>query len=126
MTKIILSSVIAVDIDPKKIQMARHNAKIYKVAHKITFIVGDIFELYTKLKANVLFMSPPWGGPGYSRVNYSLMTMCSEQLDWRRCKLFDVAEKIAPKIAFHMPKSTNINEVSPRYHPCCRFNIILY
>lgn len=92
--------------------MARHNAAIYKVAHKIEFIVGDIFKLYPKLRANVLFMSPPWGGPEYSRINYSLASMCSEQLACRRLGLFNVAKTIAPKIAFHMPKTTNVNEVS--------------
>ncbi|KAE9545642.1 hypothetical protein AGLY_001185 [Aphis glycines] len=55
----ICKKVIAVDIDPNKIRMARHNAEIYGVADKIEFIVGDIFLIYPKLKADVVFMSPP-------------------------------------------------------------------
>lgn len=36
--------VIAIDINPKKIEYARHNAKIYGVDDRIDFIVGDFFS----------------------------------------------------------------------------------
>lgn len=52
--------VIAIDIDEKKIEMAKHNANIYGVAERIEFIVGDYFELASTLKADVVFLSPPW------------------------------------------------------------------
>jgi len=56
--------------------MARHNAEIYGVADKIEFIVGDIFLIYPKLKADVMFMSLPWGGPEYFLNKcYSIETM---------------------------------------------------
>ena len=56
---------IAIDIDAKKIEMARHNAQLYKVADRINFIVGDFLKLAPFLKADVVFLSPPWGGPNY-------------------------------------------------------------
>ncbi|KAJ8950152.1 hypothetical protein NQ314_008005 [Rhamnusium bicolor] len=59
--------VIAIDIDPKKIEMARHNAQVYGVANNIDFIVGDFLQLADTLKADVVFLSPPWGGPTYAR-----------------------------------------------------------
>lgn len=103
---------IAVDIDPNKIKMARHNAKIYGVADKIEFIVGDIFLIYPTLKADVVFMSPPWGGPGYSRSKcYSIKTMCNDHHVGGGFKIFDIVKTIAPNIAFHIPKNTNILEV---------------
>lgn len=52
--------VIAIDIDPKKIEMAKHNATIYGVQDKIEFIVGNYFDLIDGLKADVVFLSPPW------------------------------------------------------------------
>lgn len=61
--------VIAIDIDPKKIEMAKHNAAIYGVADRIEFIVGDFLTLADSLKADVIFLSPPWGGPQYLKVN---------------------------------------------------------
>lgn len=61
-------SVIAIDIDPKKIEMAKHNAAVYNVADRIEFIVGDFLQLYPRLQADVVFLSPPWGGPEYTKV----------------------------------------------------------
>jgi trimethylguanosine synthase len=37
--------VIAIDIDPKKVAYAQHNAEIYGVADRIEFIVGDFLEV---------------------------------------------------------------------------------
>lgn len=48
--KCIIYSVIAIDIDPVKIAMARHNASIYGVLNKIQFIVGDFFQIITRIK----------------------------------------------------------------------------
>lgn len=62
-------TVIAVDIDSVKIEMARHNAQVYGVADRIEFIVGDFFELAPRLYADMVFLSPPWGGPDYSEVS---------------------------------------------------------
>lgn len=70
-------SVIAIDIDAKKIEMARHNAEIYGVADRIEFIVGDFLQLSESLRADVVFLSPPWGGPDYVK-NVSLVDIRNE------------------------------------------------
>ncbi|CAI8017562.1 Trimethylguanosine synthase [Geodia barretti] len=58
---------IAIDIDPVKIACARRNAELYGVADHIEFLVGDYLTLVPHLKAvDVVFLSPPWGGPAYS------------------------------------------------------------
>ncbi|GBL93092.1 Trimethylguanosine synthase [Araneus ventricosus] len=57
--------VIAIDIDPKKIELAKNNARVYGVEKHIDFIIGDFFSIAPQLKADVVFLSPPWGGPGY-------------------------------------------------------------
>lgn len=41
---------IAVDLDPKKLDLAQHNAAIYGVADKIDFVKGDFFDLAHNLK----------------------------------------------------------------------------
>lgn len=56
---------VAIDIDPAKIELARHNAAVYGVEDRIEFIVGDFFKVAGDLKADVVFLSPPWGGPKY-------------------------------------------------------------
>lgn len=85
--------VIAVDVDPVKIEMARHNAGIYGVQDRITFLVGDAVEFCKDVVAardakakgttsassskwqgaeqediDVVFLSPPWGGTGYEKA----------------------------------------------------------
>lgn len=60
---------IAIDIDPKKIEMAKHNATVYGVADRIEFIVGDFLHLADSIKADQVFLSPPWGGPTYMKVH---------------------------------------------------------
>ena len=57
--------VIAVDIDPVKIACARRNAKIYGVEDRIEWILGDVLRILPFLKADCIFLSPPWGGPEY-------------------------------------------------------------
>lgn len=42
--------VIAIDLDPVKLHCARENAKIYGVADRIEFILGDFFDLAPRLK----------------------------------------------------------------------------
>ena len=73
---LIFISVIAIDIDPAKIECARHNAQVYGVADRIEFIVGDYFGLADRLQADVVFLSPPWGGPDYLQADvYDMHTM---------------------------------------------------
>lgn len=65
-------AVIAIDIDPRKIKMAKHNAAIYGVSDRIDFIVGDFLTLVHSFKADVIFLSPPWGGPSYTKVSFPI------------------------------------------------------
>lgn len=48
--------------------MARHNARVYGVADKIIFILGDFFIEAPKIKADGVFIDPPWGGPEYKAL----------------------------------------------------------
>lgn len=95
---------IAIDLDPKKLDLAKHNAAIYGVADKIDFVKGDFFDLAHNLKvsffksshfsfgfksfffdlahnlyivqAGTVFLSPPWGGPDYLKAStYDMKTM---------------------------------------------------
>ncbi|PWN32308.1 S-adenosyl-L-methionine-dependent methyltransferase [Meira miltonrushii] len=83
--------VIAIDIDPIKLEMAKHNARVYGVEQYITFLQGDWREFSKawirdrdtnalaadkqsddlnwqkcqQLNFDVVFLSPPWGGVSY-------------------------------------------------------------
>lgn len=97
--------VIAIDIDEKKIEMAKHNATIYGVADRIEFIVGDYFKLASTLKADVVFLSPPWGGPQYLKedvydIEKSLLPLPGSEL-------MAYTRQITPNIAIYLPRNTN-------------------
>lgn len=103
-------AVIAIDIDPKKIELARNNAEVYGVADRIEFIVGDFFHLAPGLKADVVFFSPPWGGPTYRQeVVYDLDSMLQPV---PISKLLETGRVISSNIAIFLPKNSNVFLVS--------------
>ncbi|KAI3785476.1 hypothetical protein L1987_44594 [Smallanthus sonchifolius] len=102
--------IIAIDIDPKKIEYAQHNAAIYGVNDLIEFVTGDCFILAQKLKADVVFLSPPWGGPEYVKArNFDINTMLKPH-DGQF--LFNVAKEIAPRIVMFLPKNVDVDQLA--------------
>ncbi|KAL3843741.1 hypothetical protein ACJIZ3_001144 [Penstemon smallii] len=101
--------VIAIDIDPKKIELAFHNAKIYGVEDYIDFIVGDFFQLAPSLKGDAVFLSPPWGGPSYkAKENYTLDLLKPKDGH----SLFQVAQEITPNIIMYLPRNIDMLQAS--------------
>lgn len=113
--------VIAIDIDPKKIEMARHNAGIYGVADRIEFIVGDFFQLADRLTADVVFLSPPWGGPKYMKVDtYDL----EEHLQPAPASvMMEKARQIAGNVAMFLPRNSNTQQLTQLAGPGGRVEI---
>jgi trimethylguanosine synthase len=95
--------VIAIDIDPVKLACARWNAQIYGVRDKIEYIQGSYFDLLPRLKADVVFLSPPWGGPEYSHCAH---------FDLREMMMYDgvdifqkTVRHITPNIIYFLPRN---------------------
>mmetsp|Transcript_7108 Transcript_7108/g.20055 ORF Transcript_7108/g.20055 Transcript_7108/m.20055 type:complete len:555 (-) Transcript_7108:55-1719(-) len=60
--------VIAIDSCAERVELAKRNATVYNVSGVVDFICGDFFRLAPHLRhADVVFLSPPWGGPAYSQ-----------------------------------------------------------
>lgn len=101
-------SVIAIDLDPEKIKCARKNAAIYGVQDRIEFICADFFHVVDSgnLRADVIFLSPPWGGPDYLTSDiFDTETMI------RPCgarRMFDVCRRVTNNIAFFVPRNTSV------------------
>nr|XP_021544016.1 trimethylguanosine synthase [Neomonachus schauinslandi] len=101
--------VIAVDIDPVKIDLARNNAEVYGVADKIEFICGDFLLLASHLKADVVFLSPPWGGPDYATAEtFDIRTMMSPD----GFEIFRLSRKITNNIVYFLPRNADIDQVA--------------
>ena len=94
--------VLAIDSDPRKVQLARHNAHIYGVASRIGFVVGDFFALAPALRAHAVHLSPPWGGVGYSNGDYTLDDLPTPG---GGSKLLEVASAVAPSMALYLPRN---------------------
>ena len=103
------NNVIAIDIDPKKIEAAYNNAKIYGVEDNIQFIVGDFFKIVPTLTtADVIFLSPPWGGPQYLEADvFDIQSM----IPMDGLKVFETALNITENIAYYVPKNTNVDQL---------------
>ncbi|KAF5269889.1 hypothetical protein FQR65_LT05688 [Abscondita terminalis] len=98
------SKVIAIDIDVDKINCARNNAQVYNVSNRIEFIVGDFFQIAHRLKADVVFLSPPWGGMQYSNQPvYDLNLLQPFPLN----TLLATSRKISNNICLFLPKNSN-------------------
>ncbi|KAL4583563.1 hypothetical protein LXL04_008141 [Taraxacum kok-saghyz] len=101
---------IAIDIDPNKIEYAQHNASVYGVEHLIEFITGDSFILAQNLKADTVFLSPPWGGPQYAKArNFDIITMLKPH---NGQYLFNVAKQIAPRVVMFLPRNVDVNQLA--------------
>ncbi|CAK1550627.1 unnamed protein product [Leptosia nina] len=101
--------VIAIDIDPIKIEMARHNAEVYGVLHKIEFIVGDFFQLAPNLSADMVFLSPPWGGPDYSdNSQYDIESMLVPK---PASELMRVARDINSNVTLYLPRNSKTDQI---------------
>ncbi|KAH7679441.1 Noranthrone synthase protein [Dioscorea alata] len=102
--------VIAIDIDSQRIDFAQHNAAIYGVSDKIDFINADFFQIAHCLKGDSVFLSPPWGGPDYTKVQkYDMETMLKPQTG---SFLFKIASKIAPKVVMFLPRNVDLNQLA--------------
>ncbi|KAM4687313.1 trimethylguanosine synthase [Discoglossus pictus] len=102
-------SVIAVDIDPVKLDLARNNAEVYGVADRIEFIRADFMCVAADLKADVVFLSPPWGGPDYvSAETFDIRTMMSPD----GFEIFKLSQQITKNIVYFLPRNADVEQVA--------------
>ncbi|KAL1934860.1 hypothetical protein VTP01DRAFT_7042 [Rhizomucor pusillus] len=101
--------VIAIDLDPVKLHCAKNNAKIYGVEDRIEFIQGDFYKLAPRLKADVIFLSPPWGGPNYTQAEtFDLTTMIPSD----GTKLYKIASQITSNVAYYVPRNADLQQLT--------------
>ena len=140
----VITPVIALDNSPTRLALARHNAAIYGVADRIEFILADypsFVRSYLSSQSpnargrmiDVVFLSPPWGGPSYLHgpntnptpelssnegsaaqgtdqepYEYSLSSI----LPLPGPQLFHLSRRLTPNIAFYLPRNANLKEIA--------------
>ena len=115
--------VIALDTSPTRLALARHNAALHGLATRIEFVLAD-FRTFagrmlqpttsaapssTARKIDVVFLSPPWGGPEYlADAEYSLARTQPEPA----AELFRLARLLTPNVAFYVPRNTALEDIA--------------
>ncbi|TIB34666.1 hypothetical protein E3P84_01634 [Wallemia ichthyophaga] len=103
--------VIAIDIDPVKIELARHNARIYGVEDRIEFIQQDYISWVNEYKfdynIDVIFYSPPWGG-----INYMDTFTLDSLMPVTGAELVRRAKAITPNVCMFLPRNTTLQDIS--------------
>ncbi|KAF9286305.1 Trimethylguanosine synthase [Mortierella alpina] len=100
--------VIAIDIDPVRLECAKNNARVYGVEDRIEFICGDYMTLIPRLKADAVFLSPPWGGPGYlAQDEFDIKNDIPMDGEF----LFRETMKITKNIAYFLPRNSNAEQI---------------
>jgi 16S rRNA G966 N2-methylase RsmD len=124
-----VSLVYACEIEQHTIRQAKSNAALYGADSKISFICSDFFHFIQSNRAaaaansssasgvggsmvDILFLSPPWGGPLSStkkRSSYSLEKF--EDLPLDTCEMIRKCLEIARVVCLYLPKYTNMDEL---------------
>lgn len=125
-------SVIAIDTSPTRLALARHNAVIYGVEDRIEFIQADYLSFarsylstsfgssqIRQRKIDVVFLSPPWGGPDYISGDHPTSQnqvhpefSLTNVLPIHGAELFALTRKITQNVAYYLPRNTNLQEIS--------------
>ncbi|KAI0035618.1 S-adenosyl-L-methionine-dependent methyltransferase, partial [Vararia minispora EC-137] len=135
--------VIALDISPARLALARHNAEIYGVADRIEFILADFVSFARTTRPSspsssqapfpdpstrtidVVFLSPPWGGPSYLSGSVSTALPATEDDIERHPEfgldgvapvhgreLFALARRLTRNVAYYLPRNTRLGDVA--------------
>lgn len=101
--------VLAVDIDPVRLTLARQNARVYGVEEHIDFVQGDFLQLAPSLIGDVVFLSPPWGGPDYLDADvFNIRTMMQPD----GFKTFQTAKLISDNIVYFLPRNADMDQIA--------------
>jgi len=82
------------ELDKTRFEYLKHNMKIFNRTN-ITFYNEDYFELVKKLKQDVIYLDPPWGGVDYKNSvklkivigNTKLEDLCRTIINDKLCQL---------------------------------------
>jgi 16S rRNA G966 N2-methylase RsmD len=102
------SKVFAIDISKKKLDLCRNNCKVYNCKDNIEFIHSDFLEMKNKIKADYIFLSPPWGGTEYKGSEiYSIKKNMYPDIT----EIVRVSMNVADNILFFLPRNLDLDEL---------------
>jgi len=91
----------------EKIAICKNNCSIYECDGNIDFICSDFLQMSGKIKADAIFLSPPWGGVQYKDSKYYCI---KEMMTPNIFQIIKTCFTIANKIIFYFPRTTLLSE----------------
>ncbi|KAL8825129.1 MAG: hypothetical protein Q9191_004597 [Dirinaria sp. TL-2023a] len=98
--------VYAIEKNPHALACAKHNARLYGVHNKISWYLGDCFDIISGQLRDlhqyaVLFASPPWGGRlGVNQMPYNLS------------ELLEPFRKHSDSVALYLPRTSDLKQLA--------------
>ena len=88
--------------------MCKNNCKVYHCKHNIKFIHSDFLKMKNKIKADYIFLSPPWGGTEYKNSEiYSIKKFMYPDIT----EIIRISLNVADKILFFLPRNLDLDEL---------------
>jgi len=96
--------VVGVDLDPKRIEAAKQNAKTYGVEDRTEFVVGDVLDesLLKTIKAEVAILDPDWSAAGSDKSVHE--TNIDNMQPSMRQMIVLTRKYITPNLVLRVPK----------------------
>ena len=99
---------VALEIDPTRIEMLKNNGSIYNVLENLEIVQGDFLEDAKNQQFDIIFMSPPWGGPDYVKSKkYDIFTMITPSI----INIMETCNEITKSIVLYLPRTAHPAQV---------------
>lgn len=99
--------VIAIEVDSKRLELAKENARIFNVEDHVTFILGDVLEEIPKLTADTIFFDAQWTGA----VNDPEKKFHLSDFNPNGNELLAVCFKVTKSVIFRVPANFDFSEL---------------
>jgi 16S rRNA G966 N2-methylase RsmD len=116
----------AVEIDKLTCDILKNNLDVYGLGNKGDVHCANYLDLYTKLRQDVVFIDPPWGGPKYKEAklldlylgNTNIIDICKTLMEKKLTKIIALKVPVnynLPTLINAMPNSTFLTVKIYRY-----------
>lgn len=100
--------VISTDISLERLIKLQQNSSVYEVSSQVDCVVADACRLPFRTKSSffdVAFLSPPWGGPKYSKTPTVRMD------PWIQLGRQMLRDHLAASVIYYLPRNTDLRDL---------------
>lgn len=109
----IFSKVNAIEISELHYNICKNNLNVYNISN-VNLIHSNYLNIMKKLKQDIIFLDPPWGGPSYKKFEKLPLYLGTKRLDKI---IFNIIQlKICKIIGIKIPYNFDINSFYEYIH----------